>query len=146
MALQQGIFVPRNPKKYKGNNIHQITFRSGWELKVMTHFDVNPNVLEWSSECVVVPYISPIDQRTHRYFPDFLAKLRKKDGSIKTYLYEVKPHAQTIEPQKKSRITKKYINEVYTWGVNSSKWQAAMQYCDKMGWEFAILTEKDLFQ
>lgn len=143
MALQQGRFIPTNPQKYIGNNIRDIRFRSGWERSAMVFFDKNPNVLEWASECVVIPYISPVDGKKHRYFPDFLVKLRKKDGSIKTHLYEVKPYKQTRPPEGK-RKTKRYLYEVYTWGVNSAKWQAAMQYAEHMGWEFNILTEHDL--
>lgn len=144
MTFQQGRFIPKNPMKYKGNNLNDIRFRSGWERKAMVHFDINPNILEWASESVVIPYISPIDAKKHRYFPDFYVKLKQKDGIIKTFIFEVKPYAQTKEPVKKTRSSKRYLYEVFTWGVNSAKWQAAMEYCDHMGWEFRILSESDL--
>jgi len=143
MALQQGRFIPRNTKKYNGNNIKDIRFRSGWERKAMVFFDLNPNIIEWSSESVVIPYISPIDGRKHRYFPDFLVKLRTKDGTIKTCLYEVKPAAQTRPPKQKKK-TKRFLAETHTWVVNSAKWEAAMRYSEHMGWEFTLLTENEL--
>lgn len=107
--------------------------------------DTNSNVIEYSSEEVIVPYLSPIDGKYHRYFVDFWAKIKNKDGQIIEYLIEVKPYKQTIEPEIKKRATKQYIKEVYDWGINSSKWKAAREYCKKRGLRFVILTEKDMF-
>jgi hypothetical protein len=143
MTLKQGRFVPQNPKKYKGDPT-QIYYRSGWELKVFLHLDNNPNVIQWSSEEIIISYVSPIDNRRHRYFPDVYAKLKLRDGTIKEYIYEIKPKAQTVEPVKKSRITKRYVNEVVQWGINTAKWKAANEYCKNRGYEFKILTETDL--
>lgn len=139
----KGRFVPKNSNKYKGDPTN-IIFRSLWERKVMRYLDENVNVLEWSSEEIVIPYISPIDNRMHRYFPDFWAKIKDKDQNIRTMILEVKPGNQTVEPQKKKRITKQYINEVTTWGVNQAKWKFAQEYCADRGWEFKLLTEKEL--
>jgi len=110
----------------------------------MVYCDNEPNVLEWSSEEVVIPYISPVDGKYHRYFPDFKIKIKTKSGQVKTHLIEVKPLAQTVPPVKKSRITPKYITEVTTWGVNQAKWKAAEEFCDLQGWEFTKMTEKEL--
>jgi hypothetical protein len=84
------------------------------------------------------------DGKKHRYFPDFLVKVLTKDGKTKTLMVEVKPKKQTKEPEKKQRITKQYINEVATWGVNQAKWKAATEYCLDRNWEFKIITEDDL--
>lgn len=111
----------------------------------MVKFDESPNVLEWKSEEVAIPYLSPIDNRIHRYFPDFIIKVLTKDGSKKTYMIEVKPKAQTKEPKKKKKITKGYLREVTEWGKNSAKWRAAEDYCSDRGWEFKILTEDEIF-
>lgn len=143
MKFHQGKFYPKNPGKYRGD-LTQIVYRSSWEQKAMQVFDTNPNILEWASEGVVIPYLSPIDNRLHRYFPDFWLKMRTKDGKIKTCIYEIKPFAQTQEPKVQKRHTKRYIQEVFTWGVNSAKWEAANEFCAKNGWEFNILTESDL--
>jgi len=110
----------------------------------MKQLDENPNVLEWSSEEIVIPYLSPVDNRIHRYFPDFFVKAKAKDGKIKSMLLEVKPKAQTREPKKQRRITQRYLTEVATWGKNQAKWEAANGYCLDRGWEFKLITEDDL--
>jgi len=110
----------------------------------MTWLDKNPDIISWASEELIIPYISPIDNRYHRYFPDFLVKVKTRDGSMKTMLLEVKPKKQTLEPVKKKRMTKQYLNEIATYGVNQAKWNAANEYCLDRGWEFKILTEEHL--
>lgn len=139
----KGKFTPKNPKKYTGD-YKNIIYRSSWEAKFMNWCDTNSNVMSWSSEEIIIPYKSPVDNRYHRYFVDFFIKLRTSDGSIKAYLIEVKPKKQTKEPEKKKRVTKQYIQEVVTWGVNQAKWKAATEYCLDRGWEFKILTEDEL--
>lgn len=139
----QNFFKPQNPKKYKGDKSN-IVYRSSWELSFMRWLDTNPAVTLWSSEEIIVYYISPLDGRKHRYFPDFYFECKDADGKTKKYLIEVKPYAQTIEPKKKEKKTKQYINEVTTWAKNSSKWAAAREYCRHKGYEFQIITEKDL--
>lgn len=142
MNTYKGRFSPKNPKKYRGDPTN-IIFRSLWERKAMRYFDETDAILEWSSEELVIPYKSPVDNRVHRYFPDFLVKARTREG-IKTMILEVKPKAQTKEPTRKARITPKYITEVKTWGVNQAKWKAATEYALDRGWEFKILTEVEL--
>lgn len=110
----------------------------------MNYFDLHTDVLEWNSEEVIVPYRSPIDGKAHRYFVDLYAKIKRKDGTEQVLLIEVKPEKQTRPPQKKGRVTRRYITEVKTWGVNSAKWEAASGYADKRGWSFVIMTEKDI--
>lgn len=138
-----GRFRPKNPQKYKGD-VRNIIYRSGLELRVMKMFDRNPNVLEWSSEETIIPYISPVDGRPHRYFPDFHAKMRQKDGTVKTVIIEVKTSKETKEPERKSKITQRYLNEVVTWGQNRAKWDAAYEWCADRGYDFQIITEEDL--
>jgi len=138
-----GKFTPKNPQKYKGDPTN-IIYRSSWELKLMMWFDTHPDVLEWSSEEIVIPYRSPIDGKVHRYFPDFYVRKRNKDGMVETIIVEVKPFAQTQEPKKQSKVSKRYINEVKTWGINSYKWKAARDYCEDRKWKFQIITEKEL--
>lgn len=140
---KQGIYTPKNPNKYRGN-ASNIVYRSSWELRVFKWMDDNPNILEWSSEEYVIPYKSPVDGKFHRYFPDIWAKIFGADGRTKTYLIEIKPHSQSIEPKVKKRITKQYINEVCTYAINQAKWKAAREYCLDRKWEFKVLTEKDL--
>lgn len=142
MKYHQGRFIPKNPQKYHGDPTN-IVFRSSWERKAMIFFDMNPNILKWSSEEHVIPYISPVDGNPHRYFPDFLVAARTRDGSIKRLMVEVKPAAQ-CEPPKQKKKTKKYIQEAQTYAVNQAKWEAAKMWCMNNGFEFKILTEKEL--
>ena len=138
-----GKFTPRNPQKYIGDPTN-IVYRSSWEVKVMSWLDLNDNILSWASEEIQIPYISPIDRKFHRYFPDFLVKMRTKDGKIKTMILEVKPKKETAPPPKPKRITENYIRAVKTWGVNEAKWKAAIEYCNDRAWEFRVITEDHL--
>lgn len=139
----KGWFKPKNPAKYNGNP-ENIVFRSSWELRCMKYFDDNPAVVWWSSEELAIPYISPVDNKRHRYFPDFIIKVQKKDGTVMTYVIEVKPYAQTQKPVQKKRTSKKFLAEVATYAVNQMKWKAADEFCHTHGWKFQILTEKEL--
>lgn len=139
----KGFFRPKNPSKYKGDP-SGIVFRSSWELKFMLYLDAHPDVLEWSSEEFAIPYRSPVDGRIHRYFPDFWVKQKNINGDIETIVVEIKPKKQTEPPVVQTRRTKRYINEVMTWGVNSAKWQAAEEYCSERKWKFRIFTEQHL--
>ena len=143
MRTYKGIFKPHHPEKYKGN-VHNIVYRSGWELRFMSFLDNTKDVIEWSSEQTIIPYRNPIDGSWHRYFPDFLVTKRNKDGTIETNLIEIKPYKQTMIPDKPKKQTKKYLNEIMTFAVNKSKWEAAENWCKKEGIKFLILTENDL--
>lgn len=110
----------------------------------MSYLDKNPNVIQWASEEFFVPYTSPIDGRIHRYFPDFWVKKQNQQGVEEVLVIEVKPHIQTIPPVPKKQVTKAYITEVQTWGINQAKWKSADKYCNVKGWKFMIMTEKEL--
>jgi len=138
-----GRFLPTNPHKYVGDH-KNIIYRSSWECRFMHKFDISDWVISWASEELVIPYISPVDGKWHRYFVDFVIKVKDKDGKLKTWMIEVKPKKQTKAPEVKKRITKQYITEVTTWGVNQAKWKAATEYCLDRGWEFVIFTEDHL--
>jgi hypothetical protein len=139
----QGIYKIKNREKYLGDP-DNIVYRSSWELKMLQFLDKTEDIINFSSEEIVIPYVSPADGKYHRYFPDFFVKVKQKDGTLKSMILEVKPHAQTIEPKVKKRVTKGYINEVVTYGVNQAKWKAAREYCLDRGWEFRTITEFDI--
>jgi len=139
----KGKYYPTSPHKYKGDPTN-ITFRSLWERKFMVYCDSNANVLEWNSEEIAIDYVSPVDHRKHRYFPDFYMKVRESDGSIKKYVIEVKPLKQCSPPKKPKRQTKRYINEAYTYAINQTKWKEAREYCADRQWQFKVITEKEL--
>ena len=140
----KGKYQPSFPKKYKGDPTN-IVYRSLWERTFMKYCDTNENILEWFSEEIAVPYRSPIDNKIHRYFPDFYIKVKESNGSIKKYIIEIKPKKQTVEPQVQKRKTKGYIYEVYEYAKNQAKWKAAEEWCADRGYEFKVLTEHELY-
>ena len=113
----KGKYKPSHSKKYKGDPTN-IIYRSLWERKFMQYCDSNSNVLEWGSEEIALPYRSPVDNKVHRYFPDFYVKVKEPTGKIKKMLLEVKPLKQTMKPKKPKRKTKGYIYEVYEYAKN----------------------------
>jgi hypothetical protein len=141
--FHQGKFRPKHPQKYAGDPTN-IIFRSSWELRFMVWADEKSSVVKWRSEETIIPYRSPIDNKIHRYFVDFQVQVRDKTGNLQTYLIEIKPEKQTKPPEPQKKVTKKYLEEVVTWGTNESKWKAATEYAKDRGWNFLILTEKHL--
>ena len=139
----KGKYKVRCPYKYKGDPT-KVIYRSLWELKFMKYCDSNINILEWGSEEMYVWYRSPVDNRPHRYFPDFYIKARESDGKIKKYIIEVKPKKQTAPPAKPKRQTKGYLREAFEYARNQAKWKAANEWCIDRGFEFKVLTEKEL--
>ena len=137
-------YKPEYPRKYKGDP-NNIICRSSWERKFCRWCDLNENILEWGSEEFCIPYRSPVDRRVHRYFPDFIIKVREQTGDVKRYVIDVKPKKQTRPPvQTTKKRTKTYINEVKTYAVNEAKWKAADEWCKDRLLEFKIITEDQL--
>lgn len=139
----KGRFIPKNRGKYIGD-YSNIIYRSSYELKFMKWCDLNDSVVRWASEEIVIPYISPVDRKQHRYFVDFFIEVITKNGEIKRYIVEVKPYKYTQPPEIPKRKTKRFISEVKQWGVNTAKWESAKKYAKRKGWEFIVITEKDL--
>lgn len=154
--MAKGRFKPLHPEKYKGDPSN-IIYRSGWEMTVMARFDNNPNVLEWSSEEIAIPYRTILDEeyeirnklpykRYHRYFVDFYVKVKDKSGKLNKYLIEVKPLKETKAPVRedfKSEVS--FKKALKTWIINSAKWKAAREYCADHGMGFVIQTEEDIY-
>ena len=139
-----GRYIPTNPKKYRGNP-SQIIYRSLWERKLMVYCDRNEKILEWGSEEVIIPYLSPWDNKLHRYFPDFYMKVKQNSGGIKKFIIEGKPKYQCKPPVKNpKRKTKKWYNDVKNYVINEAKWKSANEFCLDNGMEFKILTEEHL--
>jgi hypothetical protein len=112
-----------------------------WERFAFKWCEDNPDIKSWSSEETVIPYISAIDNKYHRYFVDL--KLNMKDG--RTIIVEIKPDKQTKPPSSRRR-TKKHIRESLEYVKNQCKWNAAVKYCKDNGYEFQIWTEHTLKQ
>ena len=133
-----GKYKVKNRSKYKGDS-DNIVYRSKWELYCFEWCDSNPNVLNWASEEVVIPYRWDIDKKMHRYFMDL--RITFKEG--KTLLVEIKPEKETMPPKNPDK-SKRYISESLTYVKNMNKWSAAQQYALDRGWEFQIWTENTL--
>jgi hypothetical protein len=137
-------FEPVRPEKYIGDPT-KIVMRSSWELKLARWCDMNPSVISWTSEELVIPYYSRADQKMRRYFMDFVIKMRVSDGTVITYMIEVKPEKQTVMPKGgRGRSQKTVLNETYAFMVNTDKWNAANEYARKHGMVFKIMTEREL--
>ena len=139
-----GKYYPRYPKKYKGDPTN-IVYRSLWERKFMNYCDLTESVSEWQSEEFWIPYRSPIDNRVHRYFPDFYLKYKDSAGKRRTMVVEVKPKSQTKMPiQNPKKRTKSWAYSVRTYAINQAKWKAAREFCKDRNIEFKIMTEDEL--
>jgi hypothetical protein len=147
---KEGWFKPRYPEKYLGDAT-KIYFRSSYELRAFQWLDGNPNVLNWASEEIAIPYAKPVhpteDPRGWRkanYFPDLLVIFQKPDGKIYKELIEIKPKKQTKVSRARKAKTK--LMEDYAYAVNQAKWAAAIQWCKPRGIEFRIITEESLWR
>lgn len=152
----KGIFRPKNVSKYRGDPSN-IVFRSSWEFTCMSRFDNNPNVLEWSSEEVVIPYRTVLDEaaevknrshrkKWHRYFVDFAVKVKDRSGTVHKYLIEVKPLKETVEPKRSDfKSERSFRKAERTWIINKAKWKAAKEWAEDRGMKFKIFTEKNIY-
>jgi hypothetical protein len=139
--FKQGHFKPKNTSKYIGRETP--VYRSSWELKFFRWCDDNINVIEWCSESLIIPYISPIDGKVHRYYTDGVVAIKEPQG-IKKYIIEIKPKSQTVAPVKGRKRHSTMVYETARYAQNTAKWAAAKQYAQKHGYEFLILTEEHL--
>jgi hypothetical protein len=139
--FKQGYFAPKNPQKYIGKE--KPVYRSGWELKFFRFCDDNINVVEWASEAVIIPYVSPIDRKVHRYYTDGIIAIKEKDG-IKKYIVDIKPSSQTKPPVRCRKRHSTMVYETARYAQNQAKWAAAKEWCKKHGYEFLLLTEGEL--
>jgi len=135
----KGKYTIKDKSKYIGDP-KKVTYRSLWERQAFKWCEGNPNVRGWNSEEIVVPYMSDVDGRMHRYFVDLLIVMKNDE----VFLVEIKPKNQTIPPKKPARKTKKYVKEVTTYVTNTNKWKAAQNYAKQKDWKFQIWTEDTL--
>jgi len=135
----RGKFNPKNLNKYEGD-WRRIEYRSLSERQVFRFCDDNDAIVRWSSEEVIVPYRCKTDNRVHRYFVDL--KITFKNGD--TYLVEIKPKKETVEPKKRATKSKGYLTEVLKYVKNISKWESADEYAKQRGWKFEVWTEETI--
>lgn len=134
----QGKFNLKNPEKYVGNNTP--TYRSGWEFTFMKFCDEHPNVSQWASEAVRIPYRNPLSGKHTIYVPDFFIVYADKGGKKRVELIEVKPSNQAL----KEKLGRSRANQAH-YVVNQAKWEAARAWCKQKGIYFRIVTEQDIF-
>lgn len=135
----QGKYTVKNPDKYIGKNINNITYRSSWELKVFEMCDNHPSVKSWASEILSIKYRHP-NGTTKSYVPDVLIIYQNKNGSTRKELVEIKPLCQTDPKYAKSQYDKEQVM------INMAKWEAARAYCRKFNIHFRIVTELNIFR
>ena len=105
----------------------------------MKFFDSRPEFIHWNSEAVVIPYLSPADNKVHRYFPDFFIEYVDKNGSTQKEIVEVKPLHESDEAFAKHDRAKESL------AVNNAKWKSAAIYCQSRGLRFRVITELSIF-
>jgi len=142
---KKGFFVPRNPHKYIGD-LNNIVFRSSWEETYMQFLDNNMQVKRWGSEIISIPYIKPTTGRVHKYFPDFYVEYENRNGELLKEVIEVKPLKQIKKPTVRGKSKKTQLYESLTWAINMSKWKSAQLFCDKYGFKFKIMSERDIYK
>lgn len=140
----KGKYRPSYPQKYHGDPTN-IIYRSLWERKFMVYCDLNESVYQWQSEEFFIPYKSPVDNKWHRYFPDFFIKYVDANGNKRVMVVEIKPQKEVdMPPTNPKRRTKSWANSVRLWAINQAKWKAAREFCADRNYEFKIMTEKEL--
>jgi len=122
----RGKYKPVNLIKYAGN-AKKITYRSMWERRFMLYCDRSNRVKKWSSEEVAIPYLSPLDNKWHTYYPDFYIEFVDAKRVTRSRVIEIKPRYQC------------------SFKVNKAKWETAKKYCSENNLEFQVLTEEELF-
>ena len=134
----QGIFVPKNPKKYIGK--HKPRYRSGWEMSMMMFLDNHDSILHWASESMAIPYRNPLTGKPSNYIPDFFVVYENKRGQRVAEVVEIKPKKQSLIESRKASAKDRAVV-----AVNHAKWAAAKAYCEQQGFGFRVITENDLF-
>lgn len=137
---RKGLYTPINKHKYVGD-INNIRYLSSWENGCCKYFDLNPDIMYWSSETAKVKYRCSTDSEIHTYIIDFTVKYT--NGTI--LLIEVKPASQTILPKSsKGKRKSTILTENLVFLKNVAKWKSAHKYAEENGAKFAIWTETKL--
>jgi hypothetical protein len=140
----QGKYRLLHPEKYVGNAT-DIVYRSSWELRFNRWCDLNPSVVKWNSEEIVIPYYSSAEGKNRRYFVDYIIQMKTDKGTLETLLIEIKPSVQQQKPKNHgNKKPENYLAEMTTYQVNQDKWAAATLWAEKQGMRFVVLNEYDL--
>lgn len=145
---RQGIYNPRNPQKCINiQKKKKIEFRSNLEFEYFYQVDNSYKIKQWGSEVLWIPYFNPVKKRVSQYWVDLIV-WTEAYGII---AIEIKPAKEiiAIHENKKPKMTKRkkketFIYEMQMFEINKAKWIAAKEYCNKRGWKFIQLSEKDI--
>jgi hypothetical protein len=132
----QGVYTPKNPKKYLGKGMPR--YRSGWELAVFRMCDNHPSILGWGSETHRIPYQHPIKGKMSTYVPDLLMVYKDRNGKNHAEMVEIKPASQTLNEAKSQADKTQAV-------INHYKWKAATAWCKEKGIGFRVITEHEIF-
>jgi hypothetical protein len=135
--FMQGYYQVKNTDKYSGKTAPY--YRSSWELAVCRMCDNHPNILEWSSESIKIPYRHPLKGTMTVYVPDFVVLFEDKKKQRRLEVWEIKPSSQTFVESAKREKDKLAL------AVNAAKWQAAQQWCSRRGAIFKVINEDSIF-
>lgn len=157
-----GNYIPKNKDKViKLNTQRGVYYRSSWEKMVMVWLDNKKEITKWGAECMRIPYqMTHFDNgdmkiKEHSYFPDFYYEMRGSDGVLKQVVVEVKPmkeykmvqalnEGKLEVPDKTMTKLKSFEYDLKMAYKNKNKWETMIKWCDKMGYEFIIITEEHL--
>jgi hypothetical protein len=138
MKFAKGKFTLKNPEKYVG--VKTPTYRSSWEHSFMRLCDEHPNVYQWASEAIKIPYRNPITGKYTIYVPDFFIVYMDKNGRKHAEMIEVKPMNQTTMERAGKSVAKQ--RQVI---INYAKWEAANAYAKQRKITFRVVSEEQLF-
>lgn len=143
-GLKQGTYTPICKDKYVGKSLPK--YRSGWELKAFIQLDRNPKIIKWGSQSVIIPYMDSVrNHQTHRYIVDLFFETVNVQGQQEKWLVQIKPQSQAVPPKpSKRKSPTKIIQQGIVYQRNHDKWEAAITFCKKRGWHFAVWTEKGI--
>jgi hypothetical protein len=107
----------------------------------MNKCDQHPDVIQWASESVKIPYQDPFTGKKRTYIPDFLIIFRDINGNKRGEILEVKPMRQTMKEAAKTK------RDRYAVEINTAKWKAAESYCKMYdNLQFRIMTEQQIYR
>jgi hypothetical protein len=153
----QGIYYPKNKDKViKLNAKGGLYYRSSLEKKMMHYLDFNDKIINWGAENIKIPYqktemhneSQQLRITEHIYYPDFYYEILSEDGTLHKVVAEVKPESETIEPRLPINPTTKQLKNfeyaLKMWNKNLSKWEYIIDWCNRKGMRFIIITDKIL--
>ena len=165
---KKGLYKLTAPEKYVSDK--PPAYKSGWELHVFVFMERNPFILKWGYEPIAIYYTHPFYQKMTVYYPDIWCHIKKSDGKEYKMLVEIKPKKfrgipqRPIDPKRPTILTpdnvqrynkaclryqkglKRYEDDMKTFAINTSKWQAAQAWCARNGVLWKIMDEDTVRQ